>query len=101
VRDNGAHDIQLIYAVPVDSPQSRILFSGLEGKVKFANASDGRIGDLLSPPIKRPFWQLELTPDRTALVSTAVSLEQTGKRQPSCFQIWNYKALCSAAGLTW
>ena len=23
------------------------------------------------------------------------------KREPSCFQIWNYKALCTAAGLDW
>jgi hypothetical protein len=87
--------------VPVDSVQRRILFAGLEGKVKFANVADERIGDLLSPPIKRPFWELQLTPDRTALVGTAVVLEPGGKPQPSCFQIWNYKALCEAAGLDW
>ena len=101
VRDDGTQDNQLIYAVPVDSVKRRILFAGLEGKARFVNISDGRIDDLLAPPIRRPFWRLELTPNRLALVGSAIAKPQRNKREPSCFQIWNYKALCTAAGLDW
>ena len=103
VREGGVQGSQLIYAVPADSAGKRILFAGLEGKAKFVNFADGRIGDLLSPPVKRPFRQLELTPDRRSLVGTAIPKPEAkgNKREPSCFQIWNYKALCAAAGLNW
>ena len=103
LREDGIPDHQLIYAVPADSLGKRVLFAGLEGKVKFVNFADGRIGDLLSPPIRRPFWQLELTPDRKSLIGTAIPKPEGkgNKREPSCFQIWNYKALCVAAGLNW
>lgn len=93
----------LIRAVPVDSVKRRLLFAGMEGMVKFVNFQDGRIDRLLTPPIKRPFWRLSLTPDRISLVGTATpKREARGKNgEPSCFQIWNYKALCEAANLDW
>jgi hypothetical protein len=98
--EDGTPRSQLIYAAPVDSAAKRVLFAGLEGKVKFVNFADGRIGDLLSPPVPQPYWQLELTSDRAALVGTAVGQPQgRNKRDAARFQIWNYKALCAAAKL--
>jgi hypothetical protein len=81
----------------------RVLFAGLEGKVRFMNLPDERLGDLLSPPVKRPFASLQLSPDRTALIGTAISPPQvrSNKREPAGFQIWNYKMLCQAANLSW
>jgi hypothetical protein len=99
VRDDGTPGQKLIYAVPVDSIGKRALFAGVEGKIKFVNFQDGRIGDLLAPLERRPFWRLELTPDRKALVGTAVHLTIRGKKDPSKFQIWNYPMLCQKSGL--
>jgi hypothetical protein len=95
-------NLQLIHAVPVDPVGRRVLYAGLEGKVRFLNIADGRVGDLLTPPIRSPFGQLELTPDRTALVGTAMpTRDGRSKPEPPSFQIWNYKALCDAADLAW
>lgn len=99
--EDGTPDNQLIYAVPADSVGKRLLFAGLEGKIRYASTADGRMGDLLVPPIRQPFWQLELTPDRTALVGTAIPKREGNKPAPQSFQIWNYKALCESAGLAW
>lgn len=100
-REDGTPDDQIIYAVPLDPAGKRILFAGLEGKVKFANLIDDRVDDLLAPPIRQPFWRLELTPDRMALVGTAISKQEGNKPTSSSFQVWNYQALCAAAGLAW
>lgn len=91
---------KLIYSVIIDSERNRVLFAGLEAKVRFLDLTEGVTGDLLVPPIRRPYWQLELTPDRTALVGTATHLGAR-KPEPQEFQIWSYPALCKAAGLDW
>ena len=103
VQEDPTSNNNLIYAMPIDSVKKRILFAGLEGKVRFVNLQDERTGDLLSPPVKRPFWQLKLSPDRTVLVGTAIPKREgrSNKPEPSCFQIWNYEALCQAANLDW
>jgi hypothetical protein len=101
IREDGAFDNQIIYAVPLDPAGRRVLFAGLEGKIKFANLSDGRVGDLLVPPVRRPLWQLELTPDRAALVGTANLKQEANKPALASFQIWNYRALCAAADLNY
>ncbi|MBE0539991.1 MAG: hypothetical protein IH623_01205 [Verrucomicrobia bacterium] len=89
---------KLIYSVIHDSTRHRVLFAGLEGKVRFLELAEGLIGDLLVPPIRLPFWRLELTRDRTALVGTATKIH-IRKPEPQRFQIWNYPALCKAAGI--
>lgn len=103
VREDTTSNNNLIYAMPVDSSAKRVLFAGLEGKVRFMNLPDERLDDLLSPPTKRPFANLQLSPDRTALIGTAISPPQvrSNKREPAYFQIWNYKLLCQAANLSW
>ena len=89
---------RLIYSVIYDAPRNRVLFSGLEGKVRFLDLAKGIAGDLLVPPLLRPFWRLELTSDRQALVGTATH-PVTGKKDASKFQIWSYPALCKLAGI--
>lgn len=100
LRDDGTPDLQLIRAVPIDSVARRILFAGLEAKIRFANISDNRTGDLLVPPAPTSFFKLELSPDRSALVGTAIELpRERSKPALPRFQVWNYPALCRAAGL--
>ncbi len=98
-REDGMPGNQLIYAVPLDAKKERILFSGLEGKIRFWNLKEGKAGDLLAPPARHPFWRLELTPDRSTLVGTTVHLQTKGPKDPPKFQMWSYPALCQAAGL--
>jgi len=98
-REDGMPGNQLIYAVPLDIKKERVMFSGLEGKIRFWNFKEPKIGDLLAPPFRHPFWRLELTPDRTALVGTTIHLNLRGSKDPPKFQMWSYPALCQAAGL--
>jgi hypothetical protein len=98
-REDGMPGNQLIYAVPLDGKKERVLFSGLEGKIRFVNLREGRAGDLIAPPFRWPLWRLELTPDRSALVATAVNLHDKGRKESPKFQIWSYPALCQAAGI--
>jgi hypothetical protein len=75
-----------------------VLFSGTECKIRFLDLATGEIGDLLVPPIPRTYHHLELTPDGTALVCTALHHAMKRKeRKPPAFQIWNYPALCDIA----
>jgi hypothetical protein len=89
---------KIIYSVIYDSIRHRVLFAGLEGKVRFLELAEGLTGDFLVPPIRLPFWRLELTPDRTGLVGTAMTISNR-KPEPQKFQIWNYPALCKVAGI--
>lgn len=98
-REDGMPDQQLVYAVPLDVKKDRVLYSGLEGKARYINLREGKAGDLLAPPFRWPLWQLELTPDRSTLVATAVHRQTKGKNEPPKFQLWNYSALCRAAGI--
>jgi hypothetical protein len=91
---------RLIYSMATDAQNRRVLFAGLEGKIRFVDLNNGCVGDLLVPPLPRPFSKFELTTDRTRLVGTMrhISLR---KQEPPKFQIWSYPALCKAAGLDW
>lgn len=100
--DEDQTNRQMIYSTLVDPVAKRILFAGLEGKVRYINLADGRVGDLLAPPLRMPLFPLELSPDRLALVGTArPKVGGRGKPEPSKFQVWNYQGLCEAAGLSW
>ena len=91
---------KLVYSVVFDSEQKRVLFSGLEGKITFLELSDGHNGTLLAGPGRVPLTQLGLSPDRSALVATGHRrVARSNKSESPCFQIWNYPALCRAAGL--
>jgi len=98
-RDASAEH-KLVYAISFDVIRQRVLFSGLEGKISFLNLKDGRAGTLLAVPGRVPLFQLALMPDRSAIAASGHRLDyRSNKRQPPHFQIWNYPALCRAAGL--
>jgi len=91
---------RLVYTIAFDAQQKRVLFAGLEGKISFVELNDARNGNLLVVPGRIPFIQLGLTPDRSALVATGHRrVARSNKQESPCFQIWNYPALCQAAGL--
>jgi hypothetical protein len=91
---------KFIYGVAYDERRQRVLYSGLEGKISFFEALKNHAGTLLEVPGRAPLIQLALTPDRSALVATALQFFVKSKKQkPHCFQYWNYPALCKAAGL--
>jgi WD40 repeat protein len=92
------HKSSLVYAVVFDSVRQRVLFSGLEGKVRYLELASGNFGDLLVPPDPAPIFECELLPNRSALVCTARKIERN-QNPPSHFQVWNYPKLCEAAGI--
>jgi WD40 repeat protein len=93
------HKSSLVYAVVFDSARERVLFSGLEGKVRYLELASGKFGDLLVPPDPVPMFECGLLPDRSALVCTSVKLG-LNQKSPSHFQVWSYPKLCEAAGIT-
>lgn len=97
--DGCSTESRRVYAVAFDSVSRRVLFSGLEGKVRFIELADGRCGDLLVQPQRGPITELGLTPDRSALVCTFQRTELR-KEGPVRLQVWNYPALCKAAGVS-
>ncbi len=100
VRGGFSSQHKLVYGVAFDAHRQRVLFSGLEGKISYFDLANRRGGSLLECPGRMPFIQLELTPDRAALVTTAHRFDfENNKQKPSRFQVWNYPALCRAAGL--
>jgi len=91
---------RLVYSIAFDAEQKRVLFSGLEGKITFLELNEARSGTLLEVPGRIPLTQLSLTPDRSALVATGHRrVARSNKSESPCFQIWNYAALCQAAGV--
>ena len=94
-----AEPVLCTLSMAYDALRNRILFGGLEGKVKYLDMTAGRSGDLLTDLEGIPVLRLELTPDRTALVMTRNPLTRDNRRRPWRFQVWNYQALCERAGL--
>jgi hypothetical protein len=91
---------RLVYSIAFDAEQNRVLFSGLEGKITYIELDDARSGTLLEVPGRVPLIHLGLSPDRSALVATGHRrVAKSNKSESPCFQIWNYAALCQAAGV--
>jgi hypothetical protein len=101
VTEPGSWMVQsLIYSIAFDAPQQRVLFSGLEGKVRFMELNSGNVGDLLIPPDPVPLIEIALLPDRSALVCSAQHMDfKARKHRPMRLQVWSYPALCRAAGI--
>lgn len=93
---------KMVYGIVFDATRRRVLFCGLEGKITFVELDGGRTGTLLENPGKFSLVQLALTPDRSALVSTACRPRVSpNKQEAPLFQIWSYPALCRKAGLNY
>jgi hypothetical protein len=91
----------LAYCVRFDQDKNLLLSSCLAGVVQYLDLASGKSGVLLKPLGEMGIWRLELTSDKQALCchcSDRPRAEDRNKRF-TCVQVWNYPALCKAAGI--
>jgi hypothetical protein len=88
-----------IYDVILDEARHRLLFCGIEGTIRFLNLTDGNSGILLNPPGQSPTSKLQISPDREFICCLSGPPFHEKHETPWRLQIWNYAALCKAAGL--
>jgi hypothetical protein len=99
---NDPNSRPLAYSVNFEPDRDLLLSSCLAGVIQYLNIKDGRSGNLVKPPGDLTIWRLELTSDRQALCchcATRPGVGQNLNKSVNCLQIWNYPALCRAAGL--
>jgi hypothetical protein len=88
-----------IYDVSLDGPQNRLLFCGIEGRIRFLDLNDGQTGILIDPPDKWPVCRLQLSPDRKFIACLLCPPFGEGHRASWRLQVWDYAALCQSRGL--
>jgi len=93
------HYENFIYDVALDAMENRLLFCGIEGTIRFLNLNDGKTGVLIDPPGKSPIWRLCLSHDRKFICCLCTPRDEDRDHKPPRLQVWNYTALCKAAGL--
>lgn len=99
--ENDPNSHPLAYSIRFDSARNLVLSSCLAGVIQYLNLATGRSGTLLKVPGEMGIWRLELTANGQVLCChCGVRPKQRGdNKSPQCIQIWNYPALCKAAGL--
>lgn len=98
--ENDPNSRPLAYCVQFDPDRNVLLSSCLAGVVQYLKLANGEAGTLFKPPGEMTIWRLELTSDRQGLcchcgIRPRVDLNN----RFICVQVWNYPALCRAAGL--
>jgi hypothetical protein len=88
-----------LYDVVLDDVQNRLLFGGIEGKVRFLNLEDRSTGVLLDPPGKVSVVKLQLSHDRRYLGCLCGPPSQEADQQDWRVQVWDYQELARAVGL--
>lgn len=99
--ENDPNSRPLAYCARFDAGRNLLLSSCLAGVIQYLNVNNGESGTLLKPPDEVCVWHFELTSDRQALCchcSSRPNIRNQNKRA-NYLQIWNYPALCKAAGL--
>ena len=87
------------YALAHDPAANRLLFAGLEGKVKSLDLATGQVAMLLDPPGRPSIHRLGLARDRSALCCTCQpDLFAGNNRSAPLVQVWNYAALSRKLG---
>ncbi len=102
--DDASYSVghKLVYCIVYDALANRIIFSGVEGKIKFLDLETQNAGDLITIPGRLAISHLDLTADRSAFVTTAMRVQFKGADPtPTRFQLWNYRALCERNNLRW
>jgi hypothetical protein len=104
VDENDLNAKPYAYSVRFDSKRKLLLSGCLAGMVQYLSPATGRSGTLLKVPGEVAITRLELTADGRALCCHCVSglgrHRSRGNNERSDYlQIWNYPALCKAAGL--
>ena len=99
--DNDPNSRPLAYSVRFDPKRDILLSSCLAGVIQYLNIKNGQSGTLLKPPGELTVWRLELTSDGQALCCQCANRPRAKdlNNKYNCVQIWNYPALCKAAGL--
>jgi WD40 repeat protein len=84
-----------IYDLHHDTDRNRLLFAGLDGRVRFLDLASGKSGVLLNPPGLPAIVRLGLSRDRgtLALTCTPDMLVQSSKKRGPALQFWNYEAI--------
>ena len=97
--ENDPNSRPLAYCVRFDPERNLLLSSCLAGVIQFLNIKNGQSGTLLKIPEPVTAWRLELTGDRKALCCYCADQPPKNYYKGHRLQIWNYPALCKAAGL--
>lgn len=101
-RGGFSTSLKIVYGLVYDATRNRLIFCGVEGKIKFLDLDAQTPGDLITVPGQLAIVHLELTADRSALIATATRLQFKGNDPtPSRFQVWNYRALCERNNISW
>jgi WD40 repeat protein len=92
----------LAYCVRFDPERSLVLSSCLAGVVQYLNIATGKSGVLLKTEENMSIWRLELTSDKQAICCHCNTHPKVRPRSAatSSVQVWNYPALCHAAGIS-
>jgi WD40 repeat protein len=99
--ENDLNSHPLAYSVRFDPERNLLLSCCLAGIIQYLNIKNGRSGTLLKLPDEVSVWRLELTSDGKALCCHCISRPRAEDRNNrfNRVQVWNYPALCKAAGL--
>jgi hypothetical protein len=89
-----------MYEVCYDPQRNIFLAGGLSGVIQYLNANNGQSGILLKLLEKPKVRGLELTRDGQALCCHCVDPSEGRDLDRHYLQVWNYPALCHAAGLS-
>jgi hypothetical protein len=87
----GTGWFQNTYAFAVDAPRGRVLFSGLDGRVRALGLETGEAATLLEVPGVPPVLELAIAIDATALALVAdPGVFTRGRKRPApAFQVWS------------
>ena len=100
--ENDPNSRPLAYCVRFDPERNLLLSSCLAGVIQYLNIKNGQSGTLLKLLGEEMVWRIELTSDRKALCcqcATRPNARENKNKSSNNLQIWNYPALCKAAGL--
>ena len=89
------------YTLAFDAAGRRVLFAGLDGRIRFLELESGRAGVLLDIPQRPSLTHIGLSRDGSALACAADPnpFEQGRWKKPQEFQVWNYTEVVQASGL--
>ncbi len=88
-----------VYDLEFDPDRDRLIFAGLDGRVRFLDLASGRSGILLEPPAHPPIQRLALSRDRSAMALVAMPdlFSQGRNRRGPIVQFWDYQAISREA----
>jgi WD domain, G-beta repeat len=97
---SGNFDTALTYGARSDPSRNLVLSCCLAGVVQYLDLKTGKSGTLLKIPGSVSIWRIELTNDQAALACYCADHPPTkGYYSGWRLLVWNYPALCKAAGL--